>query len=357
MSRLRRKNEHLFGAARNMPARADFSEISFVHNCLPDCDVDEINLETSYLGRTHRSPLFINALTGGTALSASVNAELALVAKECGLPLAVGSQMAGLEKSSLKARRSFTITRSLNRDGELWANIGSYADPGLARGAVKMIAADALQVHLNVAQELHMPEGDRAFKGALERISLLVKSVLVPVIVKEVGFGIAREEAVKLKASGVAAIDIGGRGGTNFIDLENDRSGNADSYDLTGWGISTALSLIEVSSICQNSGPDIFASGGLHHPLDVAKALALGAQGVGMAGLPLYLLRRRGRQNLIKVIRQLEESIKKIMILTGARTIAELQQVPLVITGSTAEWLERRGINPDEFARRTKDEQ
>jgi isopentenyl-diphosphate Delta-isomerase len=351
MSRFYRKNEHLLGVLREKPRRADFSDIAFVHNCLSNRDFNLVNLESSYLGRTYRSPLFINAITGGTALAARINASLALVAKECGIPLALGSQMGALESKSASVIRSFSIARRFNPEGEIWANLGSYANPGMAARAVKMIKADALQVHLNIPQELAMQEGERSFSGAIKRIKAITAVSSVPVIAKEVGFGIAAEQAGMLVESGVCAIDIGGCGGTNFLSVENKRSGGVLSQGTVSWGIPTAISLLEVNATVGRK-TDIFASGGMHDPLDIAKALSIGANAVGMAGFPLYILHRYGREALVKVINAIEHELRMITFMAGALNLNELRRAPLVITGYTAQWLKRRGFNPDQYSHR-----
>lgn len=356
MSRLHRKNDHLYEALRKMPGRADFSEISFVHNCLPDCDLQSISLETSYLGRTYRSPLFINAMTGGTDLALRVNTSLSLAAKNLAIPMALGSQMVALESKSLKAVRSFRIARMLNPGGSLWANVGSYADTLLALRAIKMIDADALQIHLNAAQELAMPEGEDKFSGMITRIRDIANSSTVPVIVKEVGSGIAKKEARLIAECGVKGIDVGGSGGTNFIDIEGGRSGQALHPEFKEWGISTANSLLEVIEAVGESDIDIFASGGMHNPFDIAKALAIGARAVGMAGMPLYILMNYGRQALCNWIRNIEDQLKLIMMMTGSTDLVQFRDTPLVITGYTAEWMCRRGLDPDRYARRGNDE-
>ncbi len=350
MPRLVRKNEHIYLSICRKPKRADFSDLNFVHNCLPDRDLSDISLKTSYLGRTERSPLFINALTGGTGLALRINASLADVARLTGLPMAVGSQMVALERS--KAEASFKVVRRVNPDGTIWANIGSYASPGMVQKAVRMIRADGVQVHLNVPQELFMTEGDSRFRGMIERIRQITAGINVPVIAKEVGFGIAREQARVLIKSGVEAIDVGGRGGTNFPAIESMRSGKRISGGLEKWGIPTVISLIEVVDAAEGR-VDIFASGGTYEALDIAKALSLGACAAGMAGYPLYMLLKKGKKALINKIRTIERDLRLVMMMAGASSIAELQQTPLVITGFTAEWMQRRGIDPSIYAERS----
>lgn len=349
MPRLSRKNEHIYYSVKREPRRADFSDISFVHNCLANRDFREISLTSYYMGRSFRTPLFINALTGGTRIAYKINAALAEVAKKTGLPMAVGSQMAGLEDSL--AEESYKIVRRLNPGGIIWANIGSYADEEMARKAVKMVIADGIQVHLNIPQELIMSEGEVNFQGMIDRIRQIASAIEVPVIVKEVGFGIAGEQAEELARCKISAIDVGGRGGTNFLNIESIRSGRVVSRSLRQWGIPTAISLIESSSAVGNK-VDVFASGGLYSSIDIAKALSLGARAVGMAGMPLYLLLKKGRKALEKYIYGLERELSIIMMMTGASSVEDLRQVPLVITGYTAEWMQRRGLDPSVYARR-----
>ena len=345
MHRLSRKTDHILGVLYNKPSRADFSDIHLLPSCLPGLSLEEISLRTSYLGRTFRSPFYINALTGGTLLSFKINAALARVAALLELPMAVGSQKIALETKSFKVKRSFTIARQLNPKGEIWANLGSYADGAMARHAVEMLHANALQIHLNAAQELAMPEGERSFKGVLERIERIAKNLPVPLIAKEVGFGVAFEEARLLQKAQVAAIDISGRGGTDFITLENMRRGVKHKTALCGWGLPTAISLLEVLAATDGK-PDVLASGGLYHPLDAAKALALGAKAVGVAALPLYLLLKKDEEAVLKSFKHLESALKKIMLLTGSKTIEDLQKRPLTITGLSRQWLESRGLYP-----------
>ena len=341
MGRLRRKDEHIVIRLKQKAGLADFSHIHFVHNCLPERDLDEVTLETTLLGRKLGSPLFINALTGGTPLSKKINAALAGVARECGLPMALGSQMAALDNP--RVEDTYRVVREVYPDGLIWANLGAYATPEMARRAIEMIDAAALQIHLNVPQELAMQEGDCRFRGTLQRIREIVSVVDRPVIVKEVGFGIAREQARRLIAAGVAAIDVGGRGGTNFLAIEARRARRPLSPEVLGWGLPTAVSLLEVLDAAAGK-VEVLASGGMFSSLNIAKALALGAQAVGLAGHPLYLLMKRGRDTLIQEIRRIERELRLIMLMTGAASLEELRRVPLVITGFTGEWVKQRRL-------------
>lgn len=342
MPGLNRKDEHIILSLKQQPGLADFRDIHLVHNCLPERDLDEVTLKTSLLGMELGSPLFINALTGGTPLSRRVNAALAGAARECGLPMALGSQMAALENPLVEG--TFRVVRRIYPEGLLWANLGAYATPDLARRAVEMIGAAALQIHLNAPQELAMKEGDCFFRGALRRIEAIAAAVDCPVIVKEVGFGIAREQARLLIAAGAAAIDVGGRGGTNFLAIENRRARRRLTPGLLGWGLPTAVSLLEVLHAAAGCRAAVIASGGMFSSVNAAKALALGAQAVGLAGYPLYLLLKRGRRALVRAIKGLERELRLIMLMTGSATLEELRRAPLVITGPTRAWMQQRRI-------------
>lgn len=347
MKRLNRKDEHLWLSTRRMPTRAVFSDITFINNCLPDLNFNAVSLQTKFLGRTMRSPFCINALTGGTKKAFVINTALAKIAREFEMPMAVGSQKMALDDK--RAENSFKVVRKINPNGLIYANIGSYASPEMAKRAVKMIKADALQVHLNVPQELWMEEGDCNFEGMVRRIQQIVKASDVPVIAKEVGFGVAKEQAEQLKEAGIAGIDIGGRGGTNFIDIELKRSGRKIDADLKKWGIPTAISLAEVK-MASGKSLDIAASGGLYNATDIAKALAMGASICGMAAYPVYILQNKGYDYLLNYYKRLITELKKIMMMTGAKSIKELQAVPLVVSGYTAEWMQRRGLDPNYYA-------
>ena len=137
MTRQARKLEHLWHAVRTDLANANFDDISLVHNCLPETGLTAINLSTSLAGISLRRPLFINAITGGVDDAENINRELAQAAKECGLAMAVGSQMAALENPLFA--KTFSVVREVYPEGIIFANIGAYADPAMAKHAVDMV--------------------------------------------------------------------------------------------------------------------------------------------------------------------------------------------------------------------------
>ncbi|KIQ93638.1 Isopentenyl-diphosphate delta-isomerase [Anoxybacillus thermarum] len=349
VERAERKLQHIEYALSTGQRRLHgFEDITFVHNSLPNISTAHIDLQTKIGELSFRSPIFINAMTGGGGEETTkINEQLAYVANECGIAMAVGSQMAALKDE--RERQSFTIIRQVNKRGIVFANLGSEATVEQAKRAIDMIEANALQIHLNVVQELVMPEGDRNFCGALSRIEQIVSAVDVPVIVKEVGFGMSKETARQLENVGVCAVDVGGFGGTNFAQIENKRREKQLAY-FNEWGITTTASIAEVAAEVQRIG--IIGSGGIQHALDVAKCIALGASAVGMAGYMLRILVEQGVEALIAEIHQLHEDLTLIMTALGTRTIADLQNVPLVVTGTTYHWLRERGIETTRYSQR-----
>jgi len=349
VERAKRKLQHIeYALATGQRRLHGFEDVTFVHNSLPNISTAHIDLQTKIGELSLRSPIFINAMTGGGgAETTKINEQLAYVANEYGLAMAVGSQMAALKDE--REQQSFTIIRQVNKHGIVFANLGSEATVDEAKRAIDMIEANALQIHLNVVQELVMPEGDRNFCGALSRIEQIVSAVDVPVIVKEVGFGMSKETARKLEDIGVCAVDVGGFGGTNFAQIENKRRENQLDY-FNEWGITTTASIAEVASEVQRIS--IIGSGGVQHALDVAKCIALGASAVGMAGYMLRLLIEKGVDALMADINQLHEDLTVIMTALGTPTIFDLQKVPVVITGKTHHWLHERGIDTTRYSQR-----
>ncbi|MBD8070268.1 type 2 isopentenyl-diphosphate Delta-isomerase [Bacillus sp. PS06] len=348
-NRKQRKLEHIQHALSVGQDRTHgLEDIKFVHQSLPNTNIDQIDISTKVGELILSSPILINAMTGGGGEETrKINQALALVAKKANIPIAVGSQMAAIKDAN--ERLSFEVVRNTNPNGIIFANLGSEATVEDAKQAVNMIEANALQIHLNVIQELVMPEGDRSFEGALMRIEKIVDSLSVPVIVKEVGFGMSKETCQKLSDIGVDMIDVGGRGGTNFSAIENKRRTRTLDYFQT-WGITTAASIAEVSSV--NGHPSIIASGGIQHAMDMAKSIALGASVVGYAGYFLKILMNDGEQALLEEIIHLQTDLRYIMTAVGAKTIDELQNAMIVISGDTNQWLQQRGIDTTKYSQK-----
>ncbi|MDN7241121.1 type 2 isopentenyl-diphosphate Delta-isomerase [Planococcus sp. N028] len=338
-----------FALSTSKEARTMFDDIRVVHQALPGLGVEDIRLQPETGDLRLKSPVFINAMTGGGGSETEkLNAILARVAKETGMAMAVGSQMAALKDPD--ERNSYEIVRKENPDGILFANLGSEASVQQAKDAVEMIEANALQIHLNVVQELTMPEGDRDFKGALERIRRIADEVQVPVIVKETGFGISRETAEQLAVASIEAIDVSGFGGTNFASIENERRQRKLAY-FQDWGIPTAAAIVEVDSVF---GKTILASGGIRSALDMVKAFMLGADAVGLAGAFLRIAMEKGEKELVLEINSLHEDLAMMMTALGAASISDLKHCPAVISGELFHYLTVRGFEPASFANRSK---
>ncbi|WP_026584969.1 type 2 isopentenyl-diphosphate Delta-isomerase [Bacillus sp. J33] len=349
MSRSKRKWDHIHHAlATGQKSLAGFEDIAFIHQSLPDTFLDQADIGTSIGELLLSSPIFINAMTGGGGeRTVQINRDLAAAARMTGLAMAVGSQMSALKDPG--EIESYRIVRKENPKGIIFGNLGSEATVDQAKAAVDMIEASALQIHLNVVQELTMPEGDRDFRGALKRIEQIVRHSEVPVIVKEVGFGMNKETVSLLSSVGVTAVDVGGFGGTNFSQIENARRDRLLSF-FDEWGIPTAASIAE--AVSEESDIAIIASGGIQTSVEIAKALAVGAEAAGMAGYFLKVLIKEGLESLIEEINTIHTELKMIMAALGATNIKQLQQAPLIISGNTHHWLTERRIDTKSYSQR-----
>jgi len=347
--RQQRKEEHLNISARldDGPGLSGFNDVYFIHDTLASLDLAEIDLSTSFLKKRLACPLVIEAISGGTAQAGALNRNLAQIACKYGLAMAVGSQTIALENPEWT--KTFTIAREINPDGVVLANVSAWSSSDRVREAVRMIAADGVQLHFNIAQELAMREGERNFSGTLDNLKRIVDKCQVPVIAKEVGFGFSREAAEQLYKAGVRIIDIGGKGGTNFIAIEKQRRGLLPE-SFYNWGIPTAVSLAEVLSL--DLPLEIIASGGIRSALDIAKAISMGAELAGMAGWFLKILSHSGYEKLEIEMENLIYQLKAIMLMCGAGNIERLQKKPLIILNQTAEWLRLRNIDPAKWSNR-----
>ena len=343
-----RKRDHVNAALSQKPSVSPFGDFQLIHRCIPELSLKEVDLRVNLFGFCWGAPLYINAMTGGYGDAEKVNESLGALADKYQIPVAVGSQKAALRNPGL--RHTFASIRKRNPLGVVWSNLSAGSSIADAERAVAMINAQALQLHLNAPQELAMPEGDRDFGGWLENIAALAQALKVPVIAKEVGFGIAKEEALLLTQTPIAALDVGGKGGTDFMRIEQSRhqSGKAPLEGVQ-WGIDTPISLIE--SLAATKKP-VFASGGVDTPLSACLCLGLGANAIGIGRSFLRVLLNDGQAAADAFLRHFIDDMRLILAMQGCRTVAELQQRPVVITGKAKEWLEMRGLAPERFARR-----
>ncbi|MBG9983182.1 type 2 isopentenyl-diphosphate Delta-isomerase [Aerococcaceae bacterium DSM 111020] len=307
-----------------------FDEVRFIHHSFNQTNYDRIDLSTKWANHKHAVPFYINGMTGGSDFTKQYNEKLSLVAAATGLPIATGSMSIALKDPNVID--SFTIMRQNNPDGFVMTNLGAHHSLENAKRVIDMIQADALQIHVNIPQEVVMPEGDRDYSMWLKNIEAMVQELDIPVIVKEVGFGMSRKTIQQLIDIGVENIDVSGRGGTNFVTIENDRRTKLDLSALSNWGQTTPESLIAAAPYQQQV--NLLASGCITDFTHIVKAIAMGAQAAGMSGKMLHFVNELGVDQTIELIESWKEAIQLMMLLLGVETISELQEVDWYATGN-----------------------
>jgi len=355
-----RKIEHIgvaLGQDISVAQRANWNDIQFVHQALPEVDLDEIDTSVNFFGHRLRYPIFMSSLTGGHPDVTSINRNLALAAEYYGLALGVGSQRAGIINPDVAS--SYAVTREYAPHTFLIANIGapqlitqSRHAPftiGQVERAIEMIGANALAIHMNSLQEAAQPEGDRRAAGEAAALKALTGQIEVPVIAKETGAGICREQALLLRSCGVAAIDVGGAGGSSMSAMEAARSearGDERTRNIgllfRDWGIATPVSIVEASV----AHVPLIATGGVRNGLDMARALAMGATLAGM-GFPFLKAASESYEAVCELVEGIVAELKVAMQLSGAVSIEQLQQADIVVTGETRNWLTMRGFEEE----------
>ena len=332
----RRKDDHI---RINLDENVQFPRLTtglerlrFMHQALPELDLEAVDTRTTVFGKSLDSPLLISSMTGGTERARQINLTLAEAAKSAGIALGLGSQRAALEDPALATTYD---VRRVAPDILLFANLGAVQlNHGYGvdecRRAVDMIQADALILHFNALQEAVQPEGDSRFSGLLERVEAVCRELGVPVIAKEVGWGFSPQAARKLADVGVAAIDVAGSGGTSWSEVEYHRAPTAQHANVArafaDWGIPTADSLRYVREAVP--GLALFASGGLRDGVDIAKCIALGAELGGVAG-PFLRTAAQSVDAVNKLIWEYSTQLRVAMFAAGAANVAALKQTPL----------------------------
>jgi isopentenyl-diphosphate delta-isomerase len=305
----------------------------FIHRALPELDLDDIDVSQDLFGKTLQAPLLISSMTGGTGEAQKINMVLGEAAQTTGIAMGVGSQRAAIEYPELA--ETFQIRR-VAPDILLFANLGAIQlNYGLGveecQRAVDMIEADALILHLNALQEAVQPEGDTNFRGLVKKIEEICKSLSVPVIAKEVGWGFSEQDARRLAEAGVAAIDVAGAGGTSWSQVEMHRAKTESQKRLAAafvdWGIPTAQAI----QFVRRSAPQVkvFASGGLRSGVEIAKCIALGACLGGMAS-PYLKAANISLDATIQTIQEIQREIQVAMFAVGAGDINQLQGIRLI---------------------------
>ena len=311
----------------------------FVHQALPELDLPAIDTTVQLFGKTLAAPILISSMTGGTAEAARINHNLAEAAQSQRFAMGLGSQRAGIEHTE---RADTFRVRALAPDILLFANLGAVQlnlgyGVDQCRRAVEMIEADALYLHLNPLQEAVQPEGDLHWRGLLQRIEQVCRSLTVPVVVKEVGWGISERAARWLIEAGVSAIDVAGAGGTSWSQVEMYRAPTERHRRLAAafadWGIPTAESLLTIHRVRSELGQPqlpIFASGGIRSGQDIAKCVALGADLVGLASPFL----KRAAESSAAVVDEMETLAAELaiaMFCSGAGCLADLRQPGVLV--------------------------
>jgi isopentenyl-diphosphate delta-isomerase len=325
-----RKAEHIrLALDRRMQLEASFFEDwVFEHVALPEIDREEIDVRTEFLGKGLDAPLLISCMTGGTEVASQINNNLAIAAERARVAVGVGSQRKAIEDPGQAP--TFQV-RDLAPTVPLLANLGAVQlnygyGVSECEAAVEMIDADALALHLNALQEAIQPEGQCNFKGLLPKIEMLARQLSVPVIVKEVGCGISGTTGRELFDRGIRIIDTAGLGGTSWARIEASRSGDVEIGErFADWGVPTPESIRQLREI---DGLTVIGSGGVRNGIDVAKAIALGADLVGMA----FPLLEAAMDSPDKVVERIERTVQELeigMFCLGALTIEELKRVKL----------------------------
>lgn len=331
---INRKDEHIKYALKYQSPYNSFDDIELIHHSLPDYDLSEIDLHTRFAGRDFEFPFYINAMTGGSEKGRAVNQKLAQIAQATGLVMVTGSYSAALKNphdDSYPSKEEFPELL-------LATNIGIDKPYELGLQTIHEMQPIFLQVHVNLMQELLMPEGEREFRQWKENLADYATKMPAPVILKEVGFGMDLKTIEMAHKLGIKTVDISGRGGTSFAYIENQRGHNRSYLD--EWGQSTVQTLLNAQPMIDKI--EILASGGVRHPLDIIKCLVLGAKAVGVSRAILELVEKYSVEEVITIINGWKDDLRLIMCALNCKTIAELRQVDYLLYGKLNEANQKR---------------
>ncbi|KAB2908340.1 MAG: type 2 isopentenyl-diphosphate Delta-isomerase [Ignavibacteriales bacterium] len=333
----KRKEEHLRLCSSEAVAfknlSSGFEHYSFIHYALTEVDIDSIELKSDFFGTEVNYPFFISCMTGGTADSVNINLKLAGAARRLNIPLGLGSQRYALGNNNFNDH--FNRIREVAGDIPLIGNIGAaqVVEPDFIENLEKLIETSHIQafaIHLNPAQELFQKEGETNFSGLLTAIARIKKSVKIPLIVKETGAGISAQCADELLWVGVDMIDVAGAGGTSWSGVEILRNGGDNSHDFWDWGLPTAYCVRTINELRHRYDFALTASGGINSGMEVAKALALGADFTSSARRVLRALNEKGEAGVVEMAEDWFDTVRKVMFLTGSPTLDEFRMGKIV---------------------------
>lgn len=335
-----RKDEHLSLAKKfhKEKSHAGFEKIRFIPNSIPEIKFTDVDISTTIGPLKLTVPFYIEAMTGGSDYTCKINQQLSDIAKKLELAMAVGSESVAIREPQLE--KTFAVIKKNNPNGIKIANLSANATILDVAKAIEMIDADAIELHVNVAQEVVMPEGDRTFNW-LTNIKKIVEHFSLPVIVKEVGFGMSHESIQQLKELGVQYVNLGGKGGTNFVQIENFRRPNKEMDYLEDWGLTTVETLFESQKV---SDMHYIAAGGITSPLEVVKALYLGANAVGIASAILSSLIDKGPEKTEIMLSEWIYGVKAIFVMLGVKNIPELRKSKIVVSADLQNYLQQRKL-------------
>lgn len=322
-----------------------FEDVELPHRASPETDLEEVDLSSSLFGKKLEAPIMICPMTGGHERGKEINQALAGAAQELGLAFNVGSQRAAIEDPELG--NTYRV-REVAPDVLLSGNLGAVQlsrDYGVeeVEEAIEMIDADALAIHFNSLQEAIQSGGDTDFGGVLEKFSEVASEVGEPLYIKETGAGVDSRTARDFASAGARAVDVSGAGGTSWAGVEALRSedGLEPGEIFWDWGIPTSISTAEVAD---SVDVPVISSGGIRTGLEAAKAIALGADLVGV-GLPLFRASVRGREKVVEWLEEFIRELRTAMFLTGCGKVGELQEVPMTVSNPTLDQLFQRGVD------------
>jgi len=329
----KRKKEHLelsLTADVSFKTKTNgFDNYEFIHDATTEVELDKISFETKFFRKKINYPFIISCMTGGTEEAENINAQLAIVAEELKIPIGVGSQRQALENENF--RNTYDIIRKNAKSVPILGNLGAAELVKLKsfkpiKMLVDLIEADAFIIHLNPLQELLQPEGTPNFSGLIKSLKRLVKELEIPVIVKEIGTGISGRASKELLETGVKGIDVAGAGGTSWAAIEMIRNKSMANDYFWDWGLPTTFCLKENLMLKKNYKFILIGSGGINSGVEAAKAFALGADYVASARTILKELNSTGTKGVTNLITSWFETIKKIMFLTGSKSLKELRK-------------------------------